>query len=293
MKKIFVSLAIVLGMGTPVTSVLAINGTGLDKDGQTAIESDQANTSADAIFKLDDGAEVIDPTDSPKVILPDEEAKTTGQLRINHAPTIHFGEIVIEGVHSITNGQLTKGKKDSGEIRYVPNFLQVNDTRGDSFGWTVKANATSLIKVDSEGEAVAGVSPVVGAFISFKDMKVISASGMNNTDADLAPTVSVNDFSVAPGQENILGKKLDLVSGDELETPNQINMFEANQSGMQGINIWSVLYGTETDAVDAANMDTEDQIPTTDNIQLHVPAGAKKTVGNYKSTIIWEMVAAP
>ncbi|WP_414734998.1 hypothetical protein [Carnobacterium divergens] len=55
MKKIFVSLAIVLGMGTPVTSVLAINGTGLDKDGQTAIESDQANTSADAIFKLDDG----------------------------------------------------------------------------------------------------------------------------------------------------------------------------------------------------------------------------------------------
>ncbi|WP_414734676.1 hypothetical protein [Carnobacterium divergens] len=49
-------MAIVLGMGTPVTSVLAINGTGLDKDGQTAIESDQANTSADAIFKLDDGA---------------------------------------------------------------------------------------------------------------------------------------------------------------------------------------------------------------------------------------------
>ncbi|MGX7419389.1 WxL domain-containing protein [Carnobacterium gallinarum] len=288
-KKSLIGFVTIGALFVSATPAFAINGTGLDKDGNPDPASDQATTNGEATFILDDGTgPVVDPTDEPNIITPQPPASTIGQLRINQAPTLKFGEIQIKGTHTATNAQFSLNTKADGTTeRYIPNYLQVNDTRGDAFGWTVKASATDLVRVDGTGV------PVTGAFITFKDATVVSASGMDATDATLTPVVPTALNTIAPGQANIDGIKLDLATPQAGNSASQVDMFKADASGTQGINIWTSLYGGVDEAYDIDATNQNDPAPTNSTIQLHVPSGAKKTPGDYKSVITWEMSNTP
>ena len=222
-----------------------------------------------------DDPKVVDPDkNDPTIVIPEVPKGTSGQLRINQFPTLEFGKVILDGSKIDKNARYTKltnYEADGTTIKdenYVPNFLQVNDTRGETFGWSVSLSASSLKRYDMNGDAVAN-SEVENAKIIFNTPRIISNSGV--TLIDRYP-VAKDHFELNLSDEN---------STQEIV----FNTDENTKIPKRGYGIWSVNYGDEVPNA------TSETAP--DNIKLEIPASSSKSEGIYKTLLTWTITQAP
>ncbi|MGX7419387.1 WxL domain-containing protein [Carnobacterium gallinarum] len=256
MKLTKVTLFSVAVLGTVVLAATPVHAANtVDTNGKV-----EFTNGGDTPNPVDPGKEL------PDEITPEEPAGTTGLLRINQAPTLEFGSVELNGAAVDVNARYTKIKNSTTATEtYVPNFLQVNDTRGDIFGWKVTVSGGALTRYDTAGLPVVG-SEVENAKITFKNPEVKSNSGVSIVERmPVTQAFELNLSNTAANSEEIF----------------QTSGTDANR----GYGIWSANYGAE---VAGATVDTR-----TDDIKLTIPAASSKSAGSYKTALTWTIVTAP
>lgn len=226
-------------------------------------------TKSDVIFEEDKDpntiGEIIRPGTPSEVIEPDEGGHTTGSLRINHVPNIHFGNQKISTASKEYNA-VVEGYKKDGVANYIPNFVQVADARGSMTAkWKLSVVGTIFsptVKTDSP--------KLTNTHITLNQEKIT-----NNVYDELTPNTT-----------------LDRVAGFGTTA------VKINTDGTSGIDILNVkanqnTNSTITSSVFNANY-TKDVTYTADQentgISLHVPASDIKVDGEtYEANLIWTL----
>lgn len=237
--------------------------------GTNLASATSSTTKSDVIFEEDKDpntvGEIIRPGTPSEIIKPDEGGHTTGSLRINHVPNIHFQNQKISTANKEYSAVVESYKKD-GVTSYIPNFVQVADARGNmNARWSLSVVGTIFsptIKTDNP--------KLTNTSISLNQEKII-----NNIYDELTPNTT---------KERVAGFGT---------TPVKINT-----DGTTGIEILKVKENQNTNSTITSSVFdetyTKDVTYTVDQkntgISLHVPANDIKVDGEtYEANLIWTL----
>lgn len=208
----------------------------------------------------------LDPEDedTPDVDIDPEVDGTTGPLSIVKAAHMNFGSQVISNQDRVYNmvaemQQLTGTEGDENKVPYV-SFAQVQDLRGTNEGWDLKVRLNDF-------ESGTQNNILTGAEITFVD-SVLRYEGKNQ---DNAPVAHEAGLKILP---NGAARSV---------------MFAAEE---KGAGATSVVWGNQADLnAQFANDDIE--VVENNAIRLSVPGSTAKDAATYRSTLTWELEAAP
>lgn len=237
--------------------------------GANVASAASVSTQSDVIFEEDKDpntvGEIIRPGTPSEAIEPDEGGHTTGSLRINHVPNIHFGNQKISTANKEYNA-IVEGYQKAGVAGYIPNFVQVADARGSMTAkWKLSVVGTvfsPIVKADSP--------KLKNTYITLNQEKIT-----NNVYDELTPNTTLD--RVAGFGSTAVKIRTDGTSGIDI-----LNV-KANQN--TNSTITSSVFNTSytKDAVYKAGEENT-------GISLHVPASDIKVDGEtYEANLIWTL----
>lgn len=214
----------------------------------------------------------VDPEHPEKVVDPgDEYTKTTGLLRFDFIPRLHFGaqEISKEDKTYQVNAQLFR---DDTPAR--PNAIQISDLRGSMDGWEVSVRQ----ETDFENKEAKNKT-LKGSVLSFDKQWVNSTESM-----DIAPTVMKDAIKIEQ-----VGATYPIATAEK----------------GKGAGTWLIPFGATGEVNSQEKTLTPllnaDGKPVTDasfnnkpiyknsGIQLFVPGATKKDPVKYKTVLTWTL----
>lgn len=199
---------------------------------------------------------VTDPTAPGVEVIPEIDGESTqGPLRIDYISPIDFGNQLISGMTKTYYPQTIKlTQKDSGEVKYVPQFLQVTDNRGENSGWNLTVSRTEF---SNEKNSLTGAQLVV------------------------------NELDVTTAVTPLLGDEFKPRSLNSLEIPltktGAVDFLTADKN--QGMSTWIQSFG---------RIHSETHATTNNGISLTIPASSQKIPNTqYESVITWTLSDGP
>ncbi|MGX7417562.1 WxL domain-containing protein [Carnobacterium gallinarum] len=223
-------------------------------------------TNADVQFEIDDDStigEVIKPGTPELIITPEEGGSTTGPLRINHVPYMHFGTQKIstaKKVYHPTVERYTEGI----EVKYIPHFVQVADARGSMTAtWKLTVSGTVF------SPTVSTTNPKLNNTYISLDQGTIT----NNYYDEQLPVETANILS------GIGATKIIPTSGGSLDVL-QVQAGKNTNSTISSIVL--------ADGYNESTPYTETDLNS--GVSLHVPTNDIKVNGEkYESTLTWTL----
>ena len=100
----------------------------------------------------------VDPTNPDNPFEPDNPAQpgTNGPLSIDYASNLDFGTQKITTQDSFYFAKLTKGIDSTGQVKEVPNYVQVTDNTGSNKGWNLQVTQMNDFTNTSTGHKLNG-----------------------------------------------------------------------------------------------------------------------------------------
>lgn len=193
--------------------------------------------------------EPVNPTDPKPPVYPG------GPLRLNHVPTLSFGQNKLSGSQATYQGKLEAViDKETGTATERASFVEVADLTGTMRGWTVK--------VASDGIFSSSNNHINGTIA----LKLGKVRGLNGMDAQK------DKFPIA-NQEIVIGK--DAPSDEVLKA-------EAGK----GYNKWQVVYGLSTTSTEKG----DDGSFRNPNVTLTIPEGQIIMADQiYTAKVVWTL----
>lgn len=236
-----------------------------------AAESSSLTGNGEINFKVSDfETPPVDPENPEKQVDPGNEiTKTTGLLRFDVIPRLHFGPQEISNKNQVyeVNAQLFK---DDTSVR--PNYLQITDNRANFSGWEVSVRQETVFKNTDTKNSI-----LKGSVLSFDKQWINSAM-----PKELQPTVMKDAIEI-----------------EEIGASYPIATAEKGK----GAGTWIVAFGSTGEVEGQSNtltplLNAEDK-PVTDasfnnkpiyknsGIKLFVPGATQKDPVKYKTVLTW------
>lgn len=208
----------------------------------------------------------VDPLDPGTDIQPANpdgsapEVGTSGPLSLDFASTISFGTNKISTKDQVYNALAQMGRAVD-EYRYLPNYVQVTDTRGTLKGWTLS------VKQNGQFKSVTSNKVLTGAEITFSSGQTASIS------ESPAPTAT-GTFSLNPDGTGVVENVMKAAEG-------------------QGAGTWVYRFGNASNVIEVPHPEIPSLTVETNTVRLSVPGSTNKVSEEYKTSLTWTLSNLP
>ncbi|WP_430602868.1 hypothetical protein IGJ02_000174 [Enterococcus sp. DIV0724b] len=213
-----------------------------------------------------------DPTDpvdpgNPDPEGPDPEPGTDGPLSLDYVPHLYFGLNQITNKDTVYDAYATPLRNAEGGVeKYVPNYVQVTDERGEYTGWT--------LTVAQKDEFTSGSGATLG-----------NATQISLTQPN---TLGVWEDATTP---SVVANPINLLPNNEAQT-----VFAA--AAAEGEGTWVNSWGTVEEDQRYAEIAGEEQpqlqaTQVNKAVQLSVPGSVKKQAERYVTNLDWVLSDTP